>query len=76
MVEKEKEVVVKIDLGTTNSCKAILDKYKVELIQNDYGKRTTFSIAHFYDQNNYSVVSDSNIFINLEQKAIFIQQKV
>ena len=35
MEMEEKEVVVGIDLGTTNSCVAIWDKYKVEVIPND-----------------------------------------
>ena len=63
-----KEIVVGIDLGTTNSCIAIWDKYKVEVIPNDYGERTTPSIVHFFDQNTYSVGADANIFINSEPK--------
>ena len=68
MEEKEKEIVAGIDLGTTNSCIAIWDKYKVEVIQNDYGERTTPSIVHFFDQKTYSVGADANIFINIEPK--------
>ena len=69
MSEKEKEVVVGIDLGTTNSCIAIWDKYKVEVIQNDYGERTTPSIVHFFDDNNYCIGSDAKIFLNQYPKS-------
>ena len=65
----EKEVVVGIDLGTTNSCIAIWDKYKVEVIPNDYGERTTPSVVHFFDKNKYSVGFDANIFLNLYPKS-------
>ena len=65
----EKEVVVGIDLGTTNSCIAIWDKYKVEVIQNDYGERTTPSIVHFFDKEKYCVGQDAKIFLNQYPKS-------
>ena len=64
-----KEVVAGIDLGTTNSCIAIWDKYKVEVIPNDYGERTTPSTVHFFSRNSYSVGLDANIFLNSEPKS-------
>ena len=71
----EKEVVVGIDLGTTNSCIAIWDKYKVEVIPNDYGERVTPSIVHFFDINNYCVGLDANIFLNSEPKSTIYSTK-
>ena len=71
----EKEVVVGIDLGTTNSCIAIWDKYKVEVIPNDYGERTTPSIVHFFSQDSYSVGLDAKIFLNLEPKSTIYSTK-
>ena len=73
---QEKEIVVGIDLGTTNSCIAIWDKYKVEVIPNDYGERTTPSIVHFFDKNSYNVGLDANIFLNLEPKSTIYSIKL
>ena len=67
----EKEVVVGIDLGTTNSCIAIWDKYKVEVIPNDYGERTTPSIVHFFSQDSYSVGLDAKIFLRTKKYNLF-----
>ena len=65
----EKEVVVGIDLGTTNSRIAIWDKDKAVVIPNDYGEKVTPSIVHFYDQNSYSVGLDAYKFLNSEPKS-------
>ena len=61
---EEKEIIVGIDLGTTNSCIAVFDwdKYKAEVIPNNYGHTTTPSIVHFYDQEYYDVGLDEYYF--------------
>ena len=66
---EEKEIVVGIDLGTTNSCIAIWDKYKVEVIPNDYGEKTNPSIVHFFDRDHWCVGLDASIFLNSEPKS-------
>ncbi len=45
-----KDVVIGIDLGTTNSCVAILDGKDPQVIQNSEGTRTTPSVVAFTDK--------------------------
>lgn len=65
----EKNIVVGIDLGTTNSCIAFWDKYKVEVIPNDYGERTTPSVVHFINENEYCIGLDALAFLKSEPES-------
>ncbi|QCF26905.1 molecular chaperone DnaK [Hydrocarboniclastica marina] len=47
--------IIGIDLGTTNSCVAIMDGDKVKVIENAEGDRTTPSIVAYTDDNEILV---------------------
>ncbi len=52
MVDKEKQVIIGIDLGTTYSCVSIIRKDQVEIIQDsNTGKRTIPSMVCYKNKN-------------------------
>ena len=50
--------IIGIDLGTTNSCVAVMEGNELVVITNDEGKRTTPSVVGFLD-NGERKVGDS-----------------
>jgi molecular chaperone DnaK len=49
------EKILGIDLGTTNTCFALLEKGQANVIANTEGSRTTPSMVSFLDDNNLAV---------------------
>ncbi|MCL5051677.1 MAG: Hsp70 family protein, partial [Gammaproteobacteria bacterium] len=47
--------VIGIDLGTTNSCVAVMEGDKVKVIENSEGKRTTPSIVAITEEGEVLV---------------------
>ncbi|MBU0537625.1 MAG: Hsp70 family protein, partial [Gammaproteobacteria bacterium] len=47
--------IIGIDLGTTNSCVAVMDGDKVKVIENAEGTRTTPSIVAYTDDKEILV---------------------
>jgi heat shock protein 1/8 len=52
-VEAEEELIIGIDLGTTNSCVSIWRKNNLEIIPDSYGNRTIPSIVSFTNVSKY-----------------------
>ena len=50
--------IIGIDLGTTNSCVAVLDGDKVRVFENSEGRRTTPSVVA-YTKDGESIVGDA-----------------
>ncbi|AYV77247.1 MAG: Hsp70 protein [Barrevirus sp.] len=52
-LNKDKDIIVGIDLGTTNSCIGIWRKKNLEIIPDKYGNRTIPSVVAFTQRSRY-----------------------
>ncbi|MFT5696648.1 MAG: molecular chaperone DnaK, partial [Myxococcota bacterium] len=49
------DVAIGIDLGTSNSCVAIMRNKKIEVLSNAYGESTTASVVAFHEDGSITV---------------------
>ena len=71
---KEEEIIVGIDLGTTNSCIGIWRKKNLEIIPDKYGNRTIPSVVAFTQKSRY-VGKEAKKQIELNTENTFYEVK-
>jgi molecular chaperone DnaK len=49
------DIAVGIDLGTSNTCVALMRGGEVEVLANPFGERTSASVVHFHDDGSVEV---------------------
>ncbi|MCB9722607.1 MAG: Hsp70 family protein [Spirochaetaceae bacterium] len=49
------EIAVGIDLGTSNTCVALMREGQVEVLPNAFGERTSASVVHFHEDGSVEV---------------------
>ena len=57
--------IIGIDLGTTNSCVAIMEGTQAKVLENTEGARTTPSVVAFTDENE-KLIGHSDNYIKVE----------
>lgn len=65
------ELIIGIDLGTTNSCAAVLIDNKIIVIPNSLGSKTTASYVFFLSKNLVCVGDLAKLFPSFESNIIY-----
>ena len=64
--------IIGIDLGTTNSCVAIMDGKEPKVIENVEGSRTTPSMVAFTDNDENLVGQSAKRQVTLTQRKLYL----
>ena len=68
---EEEELAIGIDLGTTNSCVAVVRNERVEIIPNEIGENLTPSVVSFTENGVLVGEETSNEFIKNPKNTIY-----
>ncbi|HEB89914.1 MAG TPA: molecular chaperone DnaK [Deltaproteobacteria bacterium] len=55
------EIAVGIDLGTSNTCVALMRGGEVEVLPNAFGERTSASVVHFHEDGSVEVGNSAKV---------------
>jgi len=67
--------IIGIDLGTTNSCVAIMEGTQAKVLENAEGARTTPSVVAFTDENEKLIGQPAKRQAVTIQKTLFLLLK-